>query len=861
MAQITSIADWQNVISSASAEGFEYQLAAGGEEITQASIDAVLKKAAREHGLEVVRDANGTYSSMYRYIQGSKDLDALKDIGTVVNSNEAATIAENVTKFRQPMKVAVETAADGSKIAKFTPVKEIATSAGSKVLGALGTAGAIFSAVSIGSSLGQAINKAAYKLNPDLFNGIGDPDKINYKDYFGNIAGGLFNFFLGTNPDTGNAQLYMNANDYAMLALQLQQMGFFNVSLQPYAGNYKSGDTINLNDIPTKHITEKQMYIMFCRYAGNTPEKDKLNTLDDKIQYPYKYLFFYAHEDAYLDGVNPNYYTGHLYAVVDGHEFINYPNVTVEEYPSTHEDMRGVSGVIETTRDSGVRAYSISDLGGFYDGRQWLPTYINSGSILKQLYGYTVHGKWLSTLGGGIAKKSDVPGVESQNNAVLPDLSNINQTGNTPIADTLAYLRQTYPGLFENAITMPVAPPEFYPDRTPDEIPQITLVPVPIPDGVTYPDNDPDKNPYPTPSKEPVTGPATQADPELKPDNKPGIDTATDILNPDATPTADPDPTPPNPDTGIGITPPIVLPDGDAEALFTVYNPTQAEVNAFGKWLWSADPIDQLLKMFNNPIDAVITLHKVYIAPDIGDRKEIVCGYLGSGVQANTVKKQYSSVLLGSVSLPEYFGNVFDYSPYTDVSIYLPFVGIRQLAVSDIMRSTIQVRYDVDVYTGSLLASVNVVRDGGQGGTLYTFSGNCAVEYPLSAGSYAPLYNNLATLGLTAGATALTGNPMYLAGGAARSFLSEQRSVYRTGNFSGNAGAMGIKQPYLIIGRPQPNLANNFPSYQGKPTNYTTTVGACSGFIKAKVDHIENVNATDSELTEIDNLLQQGILI
>ena len=861
MAQITSIADWQNVISSASAEGFEYQLAAGGEEITQASIDAILKKAAREHGLEVVRDANGTYSSMYRYIQGSKDLDALKDIGTVVNSNETATVAENITKFRQPMQVAVETAADGSKIAKFTPVKEIATTAGSKVLGALGVAGSVFSAVSVGASLGQTINKIAYQVNPHLFDGIGNPDKINYKDYFGNIVGGAFNFFLGTNPDTGNAQLYMNANDYAMLALQLQQIGFFNSSLQPYAGNYKSGDTINLDDIPTKYMTRKQMYIMFCRYAGNVPDKDKLDALDDKTQYPYKYLFFYAYEDNSDDGgIDPNYYTGHLYAVVDGHEFVNYPNVTVEESPSTHESMQGVSGVIETTKGYpyGPEAYSISNLGGFDEGHIRLPMYINSGSILTP---WNAHGKWLSTLGGGIAKKSDVPGVEPQNDAILPDLSGINQNGETPIADILAYLRQTYPNLFENAIKMPVAPPEFYPDRTPDEIPQIELVPVPIPNGVTYPDNDPDKNPYPKPDNEPVTGPATQADPELKPDDKPGIDTATDILNPDATPTEDPDPTPPNPDTGVGITPPIVLPDGDAEALFTVYNPTQTEINAFGKWLWSADPINQLLKMFNNPIDAVITLHKVYITPDIGDRKEIVCGYLGSGVQANTVKKQYSSVLLGSVSLPEYFGNVFDYSPYTDVSIYLPFVGIRQLAVSDIMRSTIQVRYDVDVYTGSLLASVNVVRDGGQGGTLYTFSGNCAVDYPLSAGSYAPLYNNLATLGLTAGATALTGNPMYLAGGAARSFLSEQRSVYRTGNFSGNAGAMGIKQPYLIIGRPQPNLANKFPSYQGKPTNYTTTVGACKGFIKCKVDHIENVSATDTELDEIDVLLQQGILV
>lgn len=861
MAQITSIADWQNVISSASAEGFEYQLAAGGEEITQASIDAVLKKAAREHGLEVVRDANGTYSSMYRYIQGSKDLDALKDIGTVVNSNEAATVAENVTKFRQPMQVAVETAADGSKIAKFTPVKEIATTAGGKVLGALGTAGAIFSAVSVGASLGQAINKIAYKVNPDLFKGIGDPDKIDYKDYFGKIVGGAFNFFLGTNPNTGNAQLYMNANDYAMLALQLQNLGYFTPKTEwaiESNANLSSGHEISLTPHTYTYAQVAKIVTQLtgipCYYSGKNPNSTAyIDCSGICVQYT----------------LDKSMYYGRCGCVTAGGALGNYASKYIKSkanetaYTLEYEIGMSANGnwkpYMQLNWDDSGRLVMTPPPGG-----QYYIFYGRTDNLAKQftLFKTTYPTLMRSTIGAqSVESSSSVPGVDKQENAKLPDLSNINQTGNTPIADTLAYLRQTYPALFENAITMPVAPPEFYPNRTPDEIPQIQLVPVPIPDGVTYPDSDPDKNPYPTPSEEPVTGPATQVDPELKPDNKPGIDTATDILNPNATPTADSDPTPPNPDTGIGITPPIVLPDGDAEALFTVYNPTQAEVNAFGKWLWSADPIQQLLKMFNNPIEAVITLHKVYITPDIGDRKEIVCGYLGSGVQANTVKKQYSSILLGSVSLPEYFGNVFDYSPYTDVSIYLPFVGIRQLAVSDIMRSTIQVRYDVDVYTGSLLASVNVVRDGGQGGTLYTFSGNCAVEYPLSAGSYAPLYNNLATLGLTAGASALTGNPMYLAGGAARSFLSEQRSVYRTGNFSGNAGAMGIKQPYLIIGRPQPNLASKFPSYQGKPTNYTTTVGACSGFIKAKVDHIENVNATDSELTEIDNLLQQGILV
>ena len=56
-------------------------------------------------------------------------------------------------------------------------------------------------------------------------------------------------------------------------------------------------------------------------------------------------------------------------------------------------------------------------------------------------------------------------------------------------------------------------------------------------------------------------------------------------------------------------------------------------------------------------------------------------------------------------------------------------------------------------------------------------------------------------------------------------------------------------------------LANNFQKYIGYPANYTTKLSNCSGFVKVLECHIENVNATNTELTEIESLLKEGVII
>ena len=77
-----------------------------------------------------------------------------------------------------------------------------------------------------------------------------------------------------------------------------------------------------------------------------------------------------------------------------------------------------------------------------------------------------------------------------------------------------------------------------------------------------------------------------------------------------------------------------------------------------------------------------------------------------------------------------------------------------------------------------------------------------------------------------------TANPIPLALTAASSIGKLHTDIAHSGSISSNCGAMGIKKPYLIINRPQTQLAEDFEKYHGYPSNYTTILSNCNGFVQ-----------------------------
>ena len=326
-----------------------------------------------------------------------------------------------------------------------------------------------------------------------------------------------------------------------------------------------------------------------------------------------------------------------------------------------------------------------------------------------------------------------------------------------------------------------------------------------------------------------------------------------------------PDNPPKDPSGDSGTTPvPGDIPGVEASGLVSVYNPTKAQLVSFSGWLWSNNFLDNFLKIFQNPMDAIIGLHIIFATPTTGQTSNIIAGYLDSGVSSKVVTKQYGEINCGTVEVPEYFGNALDYEPYVQIHCYLPFIGIVSLKPNDILGKKLNITYGIDFLTGACLAMLTTSKGPQNGGSkimTYTYAGNCAVQVPISGGSYAQMITGLAGVAVSAVAGVASANPIALMGAGA-SILNTHLDVQHSGSIGSNSGAMGPRKPFLIITRKSAYEAAGYNQFYGFPANKTIVLGSCRGFTRVKSIHIDSIPvATDTEKSEIEALLKQGVII
>ena len=330
-----------------------------------------------------------------------------------------------------------------------------------------------------------------------------------------------------------------------------------------------------------------------------------------------------------------------------------------------------------------------------------------------------------------------------------------------------------------------------------------------------------------------------------------------------------------NPDDGL---PTISALDS---GLLTAYNPTVAELYSLGRFLWSDSfDISSFKKLFNDPFDTLLGLSIVPVKPNTSDTKSIMFGNLDSGVSAPVVANQWVKKNMGSVTLSEVWRGALDYAPSTGVSIYLPFIGMRQLNVNDVMGSTINLIYKFDVLTGSCIAQLYVNHDS-QGnknggfswnqnqGLLYEFIGQCAENIPLASQDFTnTIRAAIGGVSVAAGAAAsiATGNPAIgiaaLTVGAANAGMQASTpTVERSGHLSGSSSIMGYRQPFLIVERPHQCKPSRYYALRGVPSQvYTSKLSKCTGFTQITANNnLHIAGASDSELTELQNLLVSGV--
>ena len=243
-----------------------------------------------------------------------------------------------------------------------------------------------------------------------------------------------------------------------------------------------------------------------------------------------------------------------------------------------------------------------------------------------------------------------------------------------------------------------------------------------------------------------------------------------------------------------------------------IYNPTQAQL---------VDAANALFMNFDtgNVVDInpyIVSIHKVFVPVSTDEAfQPIKFGKYNTQVNSKVVNKKVSRVSCGKVTVPELYHNALDYSPFTTVRIWLPFLGFYDLSIDELSNKEIELTYTIDLVNGKALAEIS-----NDDGVIYRFVGTAYAQEPYHTESL----NNMSTA--------------YING------------AYNMADFT----------PYLLIERPI-NLTPSNNDLEGLPTYKVVTIGDMKGYLRCRKVFATDMIATEAEKNEIETLLRDGVLV
>lgn len=356
-----------------------------------------------------------------------------------------------------------------------------------------------------------------------------------------------------------------------------------------------------------------------------------------------------------------------------------------------------------------------------------------------------------------------------------------------------------------------------------------------------------------------------------------------------------------------------------------IYNPSLSQVQDLARYLWTDNSVietiwNHIKQFFENPMEAIIGFNLVPVVVPNGGTKDFALMYIDTGVQMTVAASQFVDVDCGTLEVKEYYGSALDYSPNTKVSCFLPFIGNVSLNTDEVMGRTLQVKYRVDICSGSCVAKIAV-----DGNFIYQYSGHCAINIPLSAADFSSYVNAAISVGKLVGTALAAGAGVGLAATAQDAtqqtnqvitttqitntvrnpatgrqitagtqtrvetrespmdqsstqasfsgitpqnvsntvgqIMTSKPHIEHSGGFSGNSGYLGVRRPYLIIERPNMCMPESFQTMNGFPSMMTVTLGDCTGFTRVQQVQLTGLSATNPEQAEILQLLKSGVIL
>lgn len=289
--------------------------------------------------------------------------------------------------------------------------------------------------------------------------------------------------------------------------------------------------------------------------------------------------------------------------------------------------------------------------------------------------------------------------------------------------------------------------------------------------------------------------------------------------------------------------------------LTTTFKMSKDRLQQLGRFLWGSNIFDNFSLICNNPIENIISCKSIPLSLD-GVTQKIILGNVDTGVNGDKVANNFTSQTIGSIKINEKYNNFLDYAPYTNVIIYLPYVGFKELDTNLVMNKTLSISYTVDVITGGCLCQIQ-----SDGVRLYEFNGNLGIDIPITASNRAQVEAGYISSGIGIASSAASGNIV----GAVTSLINSAEAQYHYASTSSPnpmCVASTNRTCYVIIDHPTYQTLKSFNHTRGKKCYLTKTINSLKGYTICD-EHIDlsGIRATESEKEELVRLLSGGFFV
>ena len=271
---------------------------------------------------------------------------------------------------------------------------------------------------------------------------------------------------------------------------------------------------------------------------------------------------------------------------------------------------------------------------------------------------------------------------------------------------------------------------------------------------------------------------------------------------------------------------------------------TQSQMQSFYSSVWETDLTDfvkgAFTGIYSNLISNVVSLKFMPTSAEnlggTGDTSPVILGFKTyDDLIVQTIGNTTAPIVnIGSYKFSKEYNSFADYAPYTDVKLYLPFVGVVPLDTNLFMGSgggataTLNVKAQYDLQSG--LITYFIMRNKTM---ISSVSGRMAVEVPVSLQSgldtFSTISRNFVGKATSFAGNIATGNPIGMVADIAQgSATAPPQTVFAS---TGGDGAFYAHPKCMIMIRhPQYNRPKNYSHVVGFPAYVTKKISDLQGF-------------------------------